>query len=460
MTPGAAAALFLLLAGEDPSYPLGPLRFPSLTTPGHPFVLTDLRYGVRAQESTAQTLEARLRVGTWGFLGVEFVGERRELSLATQRLNLLFAANQDRYDAQARFRASRFLLQTTATRRTPAQGKGWLLDGQAVVRLNPNLEALGGYFEDTDTSPRRALRTRVLRQGFFGFLYQHDASWDLSARNTRARVRTEAGPEQDLNRWNANGNGLLAGVEWDAEVSYERTDGPFRRREGFVDLGASTPLGGHWLPEVRYSTNWEPGVLRFERELSAGLTFFGRRIRLGRAGEAARRTVELARRACELGYNERRAHDENGRRALRERLALSPRREELREAIDALYQAEVAERNVPQAGFEVSDGSDRVRGTKTRTYHGFLGVPWRPAWPFHRSEEAVPFLRADYVRSEQRFESGFATVTQELSLEAELNREMSVVLRWSRSDQGPLAVAREVARTRTIELEYVYAFGR
>ncbi len=90
----------------------------------------------------------------------------------------------------------------------------------------------------------------------------------------------------------------------------------------------------------------------------------------------------------------------------------------------------------------------------------FVGVPWPPAWPWQANEAAVPFLRLDLSRQRQTSGIGFEAVTWASSLSVALNREMDLVLRWSRSDPTALDLIRGIGRRRTIELSYVYAFGR
>ena len=68
-----------------------------------------------------------------------------------------------------------------------------------------------------------------------------------------------------------------------------------------------------------------------------------------------------------MGYNERRVHTLDGRRALRERLSLSAKRQELANEIEALYQAQVRDRNVPHLGFEWVFTRDPVFGSVRTT---------------------------------------------------------------------------------------------
>ena len=101
-----------------------------------------------------------------------------------------------------------------------------------------------------------------------------------------------------------------------------------------------------------------------------------------------------------------------------------------------------------------------VRASNFRTYRGFVAVPWPLAWPFRSNESFVSFLKLSYVRSYQRYEFPFRSVSHEVDLQVDLNREQSVFLRWSKPGQTPIEVARQTARARSLELEYVYAFGK
>ena len=61
----------LLAAGSDPEYPLGRLRFPSLTKPAEPLKLTEFHYGFSENGSTVQRFEARIRFKAFAFLSGE-----------------------------------------------------------------------------------------------------------------------------------------------------------------------------------------------------------------------------------------------------------------------------------------------------------------------------------------------------------------------------------------------------
>jgi hypothetical protein len=201
-------------------------------------------------------------------------------------------------------------------------------------------------------------------------------------------------------------------------------------------------------------------VKRFEEDIRAGLTFFGRPHRFAREGETAARLLGLTRDAFALGLNERRVYDVDGLRALRERVALSPAREELVEGIESLYRAQVAERNVAQAGFEIVHHSDDIDGVVETTYRGFLGVPWRPRWPFGTGGSVVDFFRFDYAHLRRRYVPGLATTSHLLSVEVALNRETSVRLRWLEPGSTATEIAKLIDPPRRVDFEVVYAFGR
>jgi hypothetical protein len=457
-----AAALALLLPAEEPQYPLGGLRFPSLTAPGPPLVLSDLRYRVSQDSRTVQSLELRVRLGRFAFLGGEVSGERRGVFFDTQRLSLGLSEEEGGYELEAGYRASRFLLRARGEKGTPAAGEGWVVDALTALRLSPDLEVVVSWLEDTEPGASLVpLSTRVIREGSAGLLYQRGTRLDLAATAARSTVRTAAGFELSRSAVRGGATLLASPVELSGEAGYARTGGRLPQQEGLARLGGLVQLGDHLVSHAEASGRWEPGVKLFEHQTSVGLTFYGRRYRFPRGGEAAERTLGLARRAQALGYNERRSHDLDGRRALRERLALSPAREQLADDIDALYRAQVAERNVAQAGFEVLFDSDDVAGRSGRAFHAFLALPWPPAWPFTRREQSVEFLRVDFFRREDRFAGPeLVSKEQQVRFELALNREMSLVFVVEEPGRLPFEVATLTGRPRRYELEYVYAFGR
>jgi hypothetical protein len=439
---------------EEPSYPLGPQRYPDLTEPGHPFLLTDVRYRVTDEAALTQDFGARIRIGNWGIFSASVEDQFRAASLTTHRLELGMSEQAGQYAFDAGYRAPRFLLQAAARQRRP--GTAWLVDGDLALRLSPEFELLFGASRNTESG---GSRNRPLSGWSAGFLYQAGPELNVSGRAVHDRATTDFGP-RETSQVSLSATGVLFGSVADALGGYERTTARFPRSEGFMEAGIQAAVLPHLQLLARQGFAWEPSIERFERETRVGVFLHGRRITLTRVGEAARRTHELALRANELGLNLRQAYDLDGRRDLRELLALSSRRDELRDAIDALYRAQVADRNVILASFELIDASHRVRGTSAVTYRASLGAPWPISWPWARDEHFTGFLRVLYNRVRIRYDNGFEQLNQDASLEASLSREMLVAVRWRKPGVSPLDVVRETGRLSTFEVEYSYAFGR
>ncbi len=436
-------------------YPLGPLAAPDFAAPGEPFKLVDLRYDVSDTDRTTQAFAARVKVRNRGYLGASFEGERREIAWTSQRLELSAAGEDGVYDFFGSYRAPRFILSTGAETGGSAEGSGWLIRPSLSVRLSPGLEILAGAEGNTRRPDDRFLRATSL-----GFLWQHGVGFEAAGAIARTRETVEAGFENTRDRGVLSVVGQVGTAELSGEGWVEDVDGRFPRREGGGSAQARVPLAARLLAEGGALVRFERGAGLRAHEYRGAITWFGRRFYPPRASESASRALELARHATERGGNERLVFTDDARRAQRERLSLSRHREELRDEMDALYRAQVAERQVPLLGLELLDAEDALPGVATRTARAFIGVPWPPAWPWRGNESAVPFLRLDLSRQRQTSGPDFAAVTWASSLSVALNREMDLVLRWSRSDPTALDVIRGIGRRRTIELAYVYAFGR
>ncbi len=202
-------------------------------------------------------------------------------------------------------------------------------------------------------------------------------------------MRSEAG--FDLTRARAGGGGIWnhSDLEIDARAFIDRITGRLSRSEALVELGVAYRFAAHFVATARTRQEWQPGVERFLREYRGGVTYFGRHFRFARSSEFAEELLRTTRRVNELGYNERRVYDVAALRSLRERLSTSSHRDELASDIDALYRAQVRDRNVPQLGFELIVAVDELVGSEINSYRMFVGVPWRKAWPFTRGESRV-----------------------------------------------------------------------
>lgn len=464
--PGLLLGL-LLQAGAAPeapapvAYPLGVLREPDLEAPGDPFHLTDLRYSLTDEGSTFHAFAARFRVKDWGYLGFESEGERRGLSAMTQRTLLRLDEEDGSWRLFSSYRAPFLLVESDVRQRTPAEGRGWIASGLLSGRLSPDVELIARYVGDTHPEPRAPeLSDRFLRAASLGLLWQPGASFEAFAEASHSRVRTSGGLEFEQDEWLAWAGGALGAAELEGELGLQNGHGRFPRREWRALADARVPLFGRVLLEAGTTNRVESGGERVAHEYRGALTLFGRRVHLARTGPAALEDATLARHATALGYNERRAVTDDERREQRERLALSSRRDELRGEALALYRAQVDERNVPLLGLEASSGSDALLGVDTRRYGLLVGVPWPPAWPWTEDERTAAFLELRLSRQRDVYSAGYVARTLALSLDAHLNREMSVAVRWSRPDPTPLDIVRAVARPRTFEIAYVYAYGR
>jgi hypothetical protein len=440
---------------DDVDYPLGRLASPDFAAPGEPFKLVDLRYDVSDTDGTTQAFGARVKLRSWGYLGAAFDGERREITWTQQRLELVASGEDGVYGFGGSYRAPWFILSTGAETGGTAEGGGWLLSPSLSVRVSPELELLAGAVGNT-----RRPNDRFLRATSLGFLWQRGVRFEAAGEIGRTRETVEAGFENTRDTAFLSLVGQVGGTELVGEGYVDDVAGRFPRREGGVSAQARVPLAVRLVAEAGALVRFEPGAGLRAHEYRGALTWFGRRFYPPRASESASRALQLARHATRLGGNERLALTDDERRAQRERLSLSRDRNELRDEIADLYRAQVAEREVPLLGLEMLDSEDALSGVSLRTLRAFVGVPWPPAWPWRANETAVPFLRLDLSRQRQTSGTDLQAVTWASSLSVALNREMDLVLRWSRSDPTALDLVRGLGPSRTLELSYVYAFGR
>ena len=458
--------------GEEPDYPLGKRGLPPVTDPATPFRLVDLEAGVSEDSSTRTAFGARLKLGARAFFGAEVRDGRVGAFFDTQRLELGFTEKDGRLDIEGSLRAPSFLVRVDAKRRDDF----WAFESDGSIRLSSDWEVLLSYADDTNKTgggppsleefidsgrlPPLELPTRSIRSGSLGFLYQRANNFELEADARVSRVRTEAGFEFTRQQFSSAAVWNRRRWELDGAVELARTGRP-TRTEGHAEIGAAVQVGAHLLATLRTIQEWQPDVERSVRDYRVGLTFFGRRHRFARANAAAVKTLELARCVNELGYNERRVYDVDQLRAFRDRLAISPARRELADAINELYLAQVRERNVPQLGVELTHTTRELEGSTTRSYRGFIGVPWPLRWPFVRDEALVEFVRIDVLVEDERFSFvGWIRRAYEVSASIELDREHLVLLRWTDPGQSAQERAHAIHPAHRFTVEYVYALGR
>jgi hypothetical protein len=372
------------------------------------------------------------------------------LRLAEQRGLLEFGAD---------YRARRWRGEAELVKRRDDQGSGWVLGLEGSFRIDADLEVGAGISRDSDPETR-GLDERFIESEFVRARYQKGTRLEAELLATSFRQRTVGGINVDGDRIDLSAVGLGFGFEWRGGLRYEWQRGPLGRElarlEG--DVTAPLPLLRQVVLTAGTTQRWEAEVRRFEDRVRAGIGLYARPFTLARAGMAAARTLHLQRRARELGLNERRSFTGPELRAFRERLALSPAGSELRAELDALYLAQITERNVPLLGFEYELIRDEIGGRRDEIYQGTLGVPW-PPWPIF-SREAARFVTLRYVHTDSGFDTGFRESFRSVIADIELNRESLIRVRWNEPARAPLHAALRQGPPPRFEVSLIYAQGR
>ncbi len=446
--------------------------------------LVDLEFEL---EVPTEETETRLRalVRDRLYLSLDRAPGRRGASLMTARWHLAWT-DADRADfATASYRAGRVRLAARATRFgttgnarpswvSPARSgtkAGWGTGAELAWRLSPDLELL---FDVSDDEPdplsdsAEALASRASGGGI-GFAWQRGASFDLEGRLSRHRVRTQAGfvlDREDLGlaarlqrrRW------YLAG-----DAGLESVEGRLRRRQARIGAALEHRVTTYLVAgaELRGWHDLDLGTV--ERAMGMRLVLHARPFRFARGGEAAEATTGLAREAYRLGFNERRRHDLEGRRLLRERLLLAAQASgsaELSRLSRELYRAQVAERNVEIAGLAWRLHADRIQGGRSWTVEGFVAVPWigrtRPDGADRRRlrhPEAVDFLRLTVARTRRHISAGLTTEGTSARLALALHRELALTLDWEEPALAGVDLAFGAESSRRLSIGAVYRQG-
>ena len=361
----------LLLASSVPEYPLGRLRFPALTEPADPIQLTDLNYQFSQGGNVVQGFESRIRLGSFAFLAGEVRNQRRRSLL--------------------QHRAHRHRIERRKTNVTSSKGVIALPNGscehepRGALDIHPYREphrtrrTAGGF-----STPDGRFASIPIWRSFWSF--SETLSHPLpsppgrcvgagSASCTNAAITSTCSPtcrahafERKVvsstiwGAWRPAPPNYRTGFELESVFTYTDSNGRLASSGGFASIGLAAELGRYVVARASASNRWEPGVKWFEQDLRGGVTFYVRPHHFFRGGEVGSRVLALTRRAYELGYNERRVYDLDALRALRERLSLSARAQELAAELDEVYRAQVRERNVPQAGFELVQSSNDIVG--------------------------------------------------------------------------------------------------
>jgi hypothetical protein len=438
-----------------PTYPLGPLAVPDFLAPGRPFALTDLRYSMSDDGRAEHAFAARVRCRNVGYLGVEFDRDRQGLSLQAHRLSLDAATENGAWFLGAGWRASRVVVSFDARSSAVGSHRDWVLGPTLSVRLGSDVEAYSWASGNTARPEGRFLT------GFgLGAVWQRGSWLEAVGELARRYEVTDAPSENRTDSGRLSAVAQLGPAEATAEASLEDVRGRFPRRESEAAGQLRVPLAGRLLLEGGASGRFDSEAGALRHEYRGALTWFGRRFTLPRAGSAAAQAVSLARRATDGGEYELRAFDDPALRAQRERLSLSPRAAEYREAMEAVYRAQVEERSVPLLGVEVRQSEDVLTGERTFSARALAGVPWPPAWPWQGREAAVPFLRLDVEHERITTATRFRSDVDRVALTVSLNRDMDLALRWERTEPTALDLVRGIGERRTFAVSCVYARGR
>ena len=441
-----------------PEYPVTALPLPCAREPCGAVTLVDFSVGLAQSGDTDQEVEARVRIGDRAFAGGRTGGGHESLRLTTHRAGLGFSHRDGTFGLDGSYRASRIRLEAHTDRRGDEHGHGWSSELQAAIRFGQDFEILMGGLKASAPRPTSFLADSQVRQVSGGFIWQRGLAIEISTEAYSARVDS-GGHQFDRDRV---GTAVMyygsRGIRLDGALAYERDRGFIPSTIRTAGLGLEAHLGPRLVAHGAFVGRSELDLGSVEADYRAGLTLFARRHSFDRGGEAAGQTLALARRATVMGYNERRVHTLDGRRALRERLSLSAKRQELANEIEALYQAQVRDRNVPHLGFEWVFTRDPVFGSVRTTLDIFASLPWRPQWPFRTGNDAVEFLAFRYSRVENDFiESSFE---RQYRVEIALNRETNIMVVWIDPEQTRLEDTLNRQVSQRWETRLVHRLGR
>jgi hypothetical protein len=437
-----------------PRYPIGWLPLPDFLAPGDPLTLTDFSYAGPETSGGEHAWRARVRWLDLGYVTAELVGERHGLSFLGHRLSLSAWSEDGDWTLGAGFRTSRFVFSAEGRSSDGCCGRDWVYGPTLQFRLTPDVE-LYGWVEGDTSRPHG----RSLTEFGAGTLWQRGAGLEANLQYARAYATTAAGDENRVDTAQASLVAQVARAEITAFTLFEDTEGRFPRREGEADLRLRLPLLPRLLLEADGRSRFDVGAGSLGHSYGAGLTWFGRRFTLPRAGRVASSSLALARLATQAGEYEFKVFGDEALREQRERLSLSRRAPEFRSAMAAVYRAQVEERAVPLIGFELRHRDDVFTGERTKQAGLLLGMPWPPAWPWSSREDAVPFLKLELEHAWVTTASHFRSESDRVSLTISLSREMDVVARYVRAEPTALDVVLGIGTRRRFAVEFVYARG-
>lgn len=409
--------------------------------------------------------EVRVLLDDRFYLGLRANEDRRSVTLSDARWDLELEHRDEVATVAGELRAPRVRLGLRAEDHQPEAGDGWRVSAEAALRLGPDLELVVAAVEDDRSRPLDGSGDplRMSTTSFsLGALWQRGARLEVSGRLLTGEVVTAEGLELDRRAFELES--VYQARRWSlrGELGLSDLSGRFDRSEAMAAAGLSYRVTPRLVAHADARERYEADLGSLERDLAVGATYYARRFRFPRGGEAARRTVELARRAYGLGFNERRDHDLEGRRRLRQRLAQSAARDELAPLIEELYRSQIDGRPVPLAGVSWRRDSDNLDGSRLLEREVFVAVPWPRRdgpHPLSPDERATEFLRLRYVRLERQISSGLATEGSILELDVSLRRELRLRFRWTDPAATGLQLAQKTQERRSFSAQVVYRRG-
>ena len=441
-----------------PEYPVTAVPIPCVRAACDSVTLVDFSIGATRDGDTDQEVEARVRIADRAFVGGQAGRRRQSLRLTTHRVGLGFDHHDGTSRVDGSYRAPRMLIEASTRYRDGARRQDWISEVHAAIRFGQDFEVLVGGLQATGPKPTLFLADSPLRRVSGGFIWQRGLALEISSEASSTRIDS-AGRQFDTDRVGTAVVYYSRGVRLQGELAYDRDRGFIPSTSRTAGLGVDARLSPHLVAHAGFVSRLELDLGSVEEDYRAGMTLYARRHTFDRAGTAAVRTVELARRAAAMGYNERRVHTLDGRRALRERLSLSANRGELADEIEALYQAQVQDRNVPHLGFELLRERDPVFGSARTTLDIFAGVPWRPAWLFQSGDDVVDFLSFGYSYIEKDFVQS-TSHERRYRLEVALNRETNIIVALIDPDQTRLEETFDQSVSQRWEARLVHHLGR
>jgi hypothetical protein len=413
----------------------------------------------RLDSEDGLNIATRLRFRDWGYLNIEADEDKQQVNLTIARWSLDLFSDESNEGLGAEYRSRYLRLQSAAQRTTFPDSDGWLTSGEMALRLGADFELIFGALEDRRVNPSMNDLERPLSSTSIGARWDRGSRFELSTRFTDATMETFFNDTATTEIYTLDGVFVAGALRLATGFEYQDVTGRFPREEGAVRLRADYRIGKHTVLNIGGLKKDDLDFGAIEEEIEVGVTLFARRHSYDRQSLAAASTVALHRHALEVGLNEQRGHTLEDRRRLRERLALSKQRAHLAGLIESLYLAQVADRNVPLAGFNWSQQEDTLDGSLTTTTELFWSIPWSAEKTLGLNEKAVEFLRFTFVTIQRDISSVFKVQGKRLGLDLSLNRELKIQFAW----EDPIFSGLDFALDRNLsdhfEVALVYRYG-